>query len=122
VGVSSVLCAPTSPHDKSRSGEPTALLTPFQPILQSWADVHGIRPTKPAEPAVGRLEKVGLEWATFQVMRRANASLLHKAGVDKKVSADQRGHGIGVSLDVYTQSDLQQKQEALRKLEAVIIQ
>jgi hypothetical protein len=29
-----------------------------------------------------------------------------RAKVDPKVSADQRGHGIGVSLDVYTKKDL----------------
>lgn len=39
-----------------------------------------------------RLEKVGLRWATFQVLRRTNATVSHMAGVDAKVSADQRGH------------------------------
>jgi integrase len=67
------------------------------------------------------LEKVGLEWATFQVLRKTNASLSKKAGVDPKVASDQRGHGLGVSLEVYTSSDLQQKREALRKLEAAVL-
>jgi integrase len=67
-----------------------------------------------------RLEPVGLGWATFQVMRRTNASLGHKVKVDPKVAADQRGHGIGVSLDVYTQSDLQQKRAAVNALEAAL--
>ncbi|SRR5258708_34978589 len=40
-----------------------------------------------------KLEKVGLEWATFQVLRKTNASLSKKAGVDPKVASDQRGHG-----------------------------
>lgn len=31
-----------------------------------------------------------------------------KAGIDDKVAADQRGHGIGVSLDVYASSGLAQ--------------
>jgi integrase len=42
-----------------------------------------------------KLEKVGLEWATFQVLRRTNANLSRKAKVDDKVAADQRGHGLG---------------------------
>ena len=46
------------------------------------------------------LQKVHLEWATFQVMRRTNASLSKKAKIDAKVAADQRGHGLGVSLEV----------------------
>jgi len=59
-----------------------------------------------------KLEKVGLEWATFQVLRKTNASLSKKAGVDPKVASDQRGHGLGVSLEVYTSSDLNQKRSA----------
>lgn len=67
-----------------------------------------------------KLEKIGLGWATFQVLRKTNASLSQKAGIDPKVASDQRGHGIGVSLEVYTSSDLEQKKEALRKLEAAL--
>lgn len=68
------------------------------------------------------LATVGLEWATFQVLRRTNASLSRKAKIDDKVAADQRGHGLGVSLEVYSISDLQQKIEAVKKLESEVIQ
>lgn len=68
-----------------------------------------------------RLEKIGLSWASFQVLRRINASLSKKAGVDPKIASDQRGHGIGVSLDVYASSDLEQKRDARSKLEAVVL-
>jgi len=67
-----------------------------------------------------RLEGIGLGWATFQVLRKTNASLSKKAGVDPKVASDQRGHGIGVSLEVYTSSDLEQKRAAVRQLEAAV--
>jgi len=69
-----------------------------------------------------KLKKVGLEWATFQVLRRTNASLSRKALIDDKVAADQRGHGLGVSLEVYSVSDLQQKIEAVKRLESEVIQ
>jgi integrase len=69
-----------------------------------------------------RLEKIGLEWASFQVMRRSNASLGRKARIDDKVAADQRGHGPGVSMDVYASSDLSQKVEAIRQLETFVVQ
>ena len=68
-----------------------------------------------------RLETVGLEWAGFQVMRRTNASLSRKANIDDKVAADQRGHGLGVSLEVYSVSDLQQKIEAVTRLESAVL-
>jgi hypothetical protein len=54
-------------------------------------------------------------------MRRTNASLGHGAKVDPKVSADQRGHGIGVSLDVYTKSNIKQKGAAAKKLEDSVL-
>lgn len=68
-----------------------------------------------------RLEQASLGWATFQVLRKTNASLSKKYGVDPKVAADQRGHGIGVSMDVYTSSDLEQKRAAVNKLEAAVL-
>jgi hypothetical protein len=68
-----------------------------------------------------RLEKVGLGWVNFQVLRRTNASLSRKANIDDKISADQRGHGLGVSLGVYAISDLDQKIEAVTRLETELI-
>jgi hypothetical protein len=68
------------------------------------------------------LERVGLGWATFQVLRRTNASLSRKAKIDDKVAADQRGHGLGVSLEVYSISGVQQKIDAAKRLESEVIQ
>ena len=53
-------------------------------------------------------------------MRRTNASLGH-GRVDTKAAADQRGHGIGVSLDVYTQTDIKQRAAVARKLENSVL-
>src|SRR5262245_58753390 len=49
-----------------------------------------------------KLKRIGLDWATFQVMRRRHASLCRQAGIDPHLVADQLGHGLGVNLDVYT--------------------
>src|SRR6266852_2323388 len=67
-----------------------------------------------------KLEKVGLGWVNFQVLRRTQASLGHKEGLDPKVAADQRGHAIGVAIDTYTESDLESRLEAVTKLEAAL--
>ncbi len=64
-----------------------------------------------------KLAKIGLGWVTFQVMRRTNGSLAHKFGVDPKVAADQRGHGVGVAMDEYIQSDLEQKLQAAKTVD-----
>ena len=62
-----------------------------------------------------------LGWVDLKVMRRTNASLGHSAKVDPKVAADQRGHGIGVSLDEYTMSNLKDKATAAKKLEDSVL-
>jgi integrase len=67
-----------------------------------------------------RLEKVGLEWANFQVMRRTHASLSRMAGIDPKLVADQLGHGIGVNLDTYTVAGLPQRLAAVNALEVCV--
>lgn len=69
-----------------------------------------------------KLKSIGMDWANFQVMRRANASFGHKGGADPKASADQRGHDLGVSMDVYTRSDLAQKLQVVEKIEALVLQ
>lgn len=80
-----------------------------------WRDNLLRRHIRPA------LAKVNLGWVDFKVMRRTNASFGHDAKVDPKVSADQRGHGIGVSLDVYAKSSIGQKAIASKKLEDSVL-
>jgi hypothetical protein len=63
-----------------------------------------------------KLGNIGLGWVNLQVLRRTQASLGHKEGVDPKVAADQRGHAIGVAIDTYTESDLESRREAVTKL------
>lgn len=108
---------------KGRKGKPTNRTVALSPStledLEAWISQFEGRPdeaflfqSKRLDRPVGRdnlwrrnmrpkLEQIGLEWATFQVLRRTNASLGRKALIDDKVAADQRGHGLGVSLEVY---------------------
>jgi integrase len=76
-----------------------------------WRDNVWYRGMKP------KLKPIGLDWANFQALRRTHASLGHEAGIDPKVAADQRGHGIGVALDVYTKAALTKRAEAAEELE-----
>jgi integrase len=103
-------------HDLAEDPSPEGFVFPSETLVTSLSADNLWRRTMKL-----RLAKVGLGWATFQVLRKTNASLSKKAGVDPKVASDQRGHGIGVSLEVYTSSDLEQKREAVNKLEAVLL-
>ncbi len=67
-----------------------------------------------------KLEKVGLEWANFQVMRRTHSSLMRELDVDPKVVADQLGHSLDVNLNVYTDSSLGSRKEAVETLESAL--
>src|SRR5262245_33295384 len=63
------------------------------------------------------LTKAGLGWANFQVMRRTHASLMKELNADPKLTADQLGHTLDVSLNVYTQSSVEQRRELVNALE-----
>ncbi len=67
-----------------------------------------------------RLEKVGLEWTTFQVMRRTHSTLMCFLKVDPKVVADQLGHSLDVNQNVYTQVLVERRLEAVNELESAL--
>jgi integrase len=64
-----------------------------------------------------KLAKVGLDWANFLVMRRPHATLMRALGVDGKLVADQLGHSLDVSQNVYTQSPVETRLPAVNQLE-----
>lgn len=66
---------------------------------------------------IPRLKSVGLEWATFQVMRRTHSCLLDDLGVDPQVRADQMGHTVDVNQNQYTRSSLARRRTAVNLLE-----
>jgi len=64
-----------------------------------------------------KLEKVGLGWVNFQVMRRTHASLMSELGIEGKLVADQLGHSLDVNQNIYTQSAVSKRQAAVNQLE-----
>lgn len=85
------------------------------PAKPLWRDNAWYRCMKP------RLAPLGLGWANFQALRRTHASIGHELGIDPKVSADQRGHGIGVAIDVYTKSPIKKRASAAEQLEKAVL-
>jgi integrase len=64
-----------------------------------------------------KLSTVGLAWVNFQVMRRTHSSLLNGLGVQGKLVADQLGHSLDVNQNVYTQSTVEVRKQAVDLLE-----
>jgi hypothetical protein len=69
-----------------------------------------------------KLEPVGLEWATFQVLRRSFATLSKEAGVDANTRSAQMGNTVDVNENEYAVASFQQKLAAVRRLETAVIQ
>jgi len=69
-----------------------------------------------------KLKKIGLEWATFQVMRRTFATLSKQAGVDAHTRSAQMGNTVDVNENEYAVSSFEDRLAAVRKLEATVIQ
>lgn len=68
-----------------------------------------------------KLAKVGLQWATFQVMRRTHATLMKALGMDGKLVADQLGHSLDVNQNVYTQSPVESRLDMVNQLEKSLL-
>jgi integrase len=67
------------------------------------------------------LAKVGLGWANFLVMRRTHATLMKAIKADPKLVADQLGHSLDVSQNVYTQSPVESRLDMVNQLEQSLL-
>lgn len=69
-----------------------------------------------------KLATAGLGWANFQVMRRTHATLMRQLKADPKAVADQLGHSVDVSLNVYAQSPVATRLPLVNQLDGLLIQ
>jgi integrase len=67
-----------------------------------------------------KLKAVGLEWCTFQVMRRTHSNLMKALKADPKLVADQLGHTLDVNQNIYTQSPVELRLPLVNELENLI--
>jgi len=66
-------------------------------------------------------EGVDLGWVDYRVMRRTHSSLMNAQGIDPKVIADQQGHTVDVNLNVYTQTSMESRREAVEALASAFV-
>lgn len=67
-----------------------------------------------------QLIAAGLSWVNFHVMRKTHSCLLKELDVDPHVRADQMGHTVDVNENVYTQTSLAKRREAVNRLESML--
>jgi len=63
-----------------------------------------------------KLDKVGMGWANFLVMRRTHATPMNEFVVSGKLAADQLGHSLDVNQNVYTQTPVENRLPAVNQL------
>jgi integrase len=68
-----------------------------------------------------KLDAIGLGWVNFHILRRSHSSLMRDRNVDPKLVADQQGHTLDVNLNVYTETSLERRIEAVQQLESAMI-
>jgi hypothetical protein len=68
-----------------------------------------------------KLQKVGLGWANFLVMRRTHSTLIGELGVDRKLVADQCGHTLDVNQNVSRQSPVASRLPVINQLERKLL-
>jgi integrase len=75
---------------------------------------HGNYWRRAIKPAIDTLKMTGV---TFQALRRTCASTLNNLGIDGKLVADQLGHTLDVSQNVYTKSGIARQHQAIQQLD-----
>ena len=63
-----------------------------------------------------KLKAVGLGWVDFHVFRRTHSTLMRESGADPKTVADNMGHTLDVNQNVYTQTPLNMRKDAVNAL------
>jgi integrase len=99
------------------SSQPDAWVFPSERLITPLDKANWWR--RDMEP---KLKPLGLQWATFQVMRRTHASLF-QAGRHRSESCGRsaRPRVRSESGCLYTKSDLEQRSEAVKKLESEVM-
>jgi integrase len=65
------------------------------------------------------LERVGIGWANFQVMRRTHSTLMKELKADPKLVADQLGHTLDVNQNVYMRIPGQGEKDSGRNVKTI---
>jgi hypothetical protein len=65
-----------------------------------------------------KLRPAALDWINFAVLRRSHSTLHNQRQSDRKIIADQQGHGMRTHLDIYVQSGITERKAEASKLYA----
>lgn len=84
---------------------------------------HGkpINPRNLAHTFSRLIQKSGVKKISLHGLRHTNATLLMKQGINPKIVSERLGHAnVGITLDIYSHTDLDMQRESVDLLGAVL--
>ncbi|MFT8320837.1 MAG: site-specific integrase [Bacillus sp. (in: firmicutes)] len=90
-------------------------------LVVSTADGKPIHPRNLARTFDRLIEKAGIKKISIHGLRHTNATLLMKQGINPKIVSERLGHAnVGITLDIYSHTDLDMQVESAAKLEEML--
>lgn len=95
----------------------------FQPfnLVISTVDGKPIHPRNFARSFDRLIRKAGVKKIPLHGLRHTNATILMKQGINPKIVSERLGHAnVGITLDIYSHTDLEMQHDTASKLEQVL--
>ncbi|WP_019240555.1 MULTISPECIES: site-specific integrase [Bacillus] len=90
-------------------------------LVVSTADGKPIHPRNLARTFTQLINKAGVKRISLHGLRHTNATILMKQGVNPKIVSERLGHAnVGITLDIYSHTDLKMQQDTASKLEEIL--
>lgn len=90
-------------------------------LVISTIDGKPVHPRNFARSFEGLIKKAGINRISLHGLRHTNATILMKQGVNPKIVSERLGHAnVGITLDIYSHTDLEMQHETVAKLENVL--
>lgn len=95
----------------------------FQPFNLVICTVDGkpVHPRNFARSFDELIRKAGVKKIPLHGLRHTNATILMKQGINPKIVSERLGHAnVGITLDIYSHTDLEMQKDTVTKLEQVL--
>lgn len=91
-------------------------------LVVSTVDGKPLHPRNLARTFENLIKKAGVKRISLHGLRHTNATILMKQGVNPKIVSERLGHAnVGITLDIYTHTDLEIQRESTLKIEKLLL-
>lgn len=91
-------------------------------LVISTVDGKPVHPRNLARSFEGLIKKAGVKKISLHGLRHTNATILMKQGIHPKIVSERLGHtNVGITLDIYSHTDLEMQQDTASKLEQILV-